>query len=148
MIVRPAALAALLAASGTAWAQAPVQPGQWEIVTTVESVDMPGVPPSVAAMMKRKPVAIKHCLTPEEAGRGPQDMMKNDKSCRFTRYSMVGGTLASEMVCKQNGATITATSMGSFTPTGFNVRARTVMSGAQSMTMTATTMGRRIGACR
>ena len=62
--------------------------------------------------------------------------------------SMVGGTLASEMVCKQNGATITATSMGSFTPTGFNVRARTVMTGAQSMTMTATTMGRRIGACR
>jgi hypothetical protein len=149
IIVRYAALAALFALPVAAMA-APtaVQPGQWEVLTTVEAVDIPGAPPAVAAMMKRKPVSVKYCITPEEAARGPQDMMKSDKSCRFTRYAMAGGKLSSEMVCTQSGATVTATREGSFTPTGFNLRARTVMSGAQTMTMTATTVGRRIGECR
>lgn len=139
----------VLAAAGLgAPALAQVTPGKWEIVTTVNSVDMPGAPPFVANMMKGKPIKVSHCLTPEEAARGPQDMMKARKECTFTRYSMAGGKLDSVMVCQQGGGTMTATSSGSFTPTSFTSSARTVMTGAQQMTMTATAVGTRVGDCK
>jgi hypothetical protein len=125
-----------------------IQPGQWDIVTTVQSVEMPGAPPQIAAMMKGKPVRVSQCITPADAAKGPQEMMKSNKQCRFTRYSMAGGKLSSEMVCDQRGGTMTATSTGSFTPTGFTATGRTVITGAQKMTLTATTVGKRLGACK
>jgi hypothetical protein len=138
-----------LAVSPTFAAAQAVQPGQWEIVTTVQSVEMPGAPPQVAAMMKGRPIRISQCISPADAAKGPQEMMKSSKQCRFTRYSMAGGRLSSEMVCDQDGGgAITATSTGTFTPTAFTATGRTVMTGAQGMTMTATTIGKRIGACK
>jgi hypothetical protein len=139
--------AALAATPALAAAQG-VQPGQWEILTTVQSIDMPGAPPQVAAMMKGKPIRISQCITAADAAKGPQEMMKSNKQCRFTRYSMVGGKLSSEMVCNQGGGTMTATSSGTFTPTSFTTSGRSVMTGAQKMTLTATTVGKRIGACK
>ena len=148
--IRMAALAALLALPGIAHGQAMgVTPGQWEIAMTIHSVDMPGAPPGVAGMMTGRTTKVKHCITPEEASRGPQDMLKSSKSCTFTRYSMVGGKLNSQMVCKQGGGTMTATSTGSFTPTSFVANGRTVTTGGgMPMTMTATTIGKRVGDCR
>ncbi len=129
-------------------ASAQVMPGKWEIVTTVQSVDMPGAPPFVATMMKGKPVKVSQCVTPEQAANGPQEMLKINKQCRFTRYSMAGGKLDSVVVCQQGGGTMTATSSGSFTATGFSTNGRTVMTGPHAMTLTATSVGRRIGECK
>lgn len=141
-------IAAAIAAPAWAAGAQTVQPGQWDIVTEVQSVDMPGAPAGVAAMIKGHPIRISQCLTPEQASRGPQDLMKGNKQCRFTRYSMTGGKLESEMVCQQGGGTMTATSSGSFTPTSFTVTGTSVMvNGAQRMTVVANTSGRRTGAC-
>ncbi|WP_415644149.1 DUF3617 domain-containing protein [Sphingomonas antarctica] len=129
-------------------ASAQVSPGKWEIVTTIHSVDMPNAPPFVADMMKGKPIKVSHCLTPAEAVRGPQDLMKSRKECTFTRYSMVGGKLDSVMVCKQSGGTMTSTSRGSFTLNSFTTTGRSVATGAQPITMTATAIGRRVGECK
>lgn len=129
-------------------AQAQVTPGQWEIVTTVDSMDMPGAPPGIAAMMKGRPIKVRHCLTADEAARGPQEMMKARKECTFSRYAMTGGKLDSVMTCQQGGSTMTATSSGSFTPTDFATTSRTVMTGSHAMTMTAKTIGRRVGDCK
>ena len=137
---------AALALPAAAFAQ--VTPGKWEIVTTVNSVDMPGAPPFVANMMKGKPIKVSHCLTPEEAARGPQEMMKARKECRFTRYSMAGGKLDSVMVCEQGGGTMTATSSGSFTSTGFTATGRSVMTGGAAMTVTTVSTGKRVGDCK
>lgn len=138
--------AALLAMPGVVAAQA-VQPGQWDIATTIDSIDMPGAPPQVAAMMRGRTTHIKHCISAEDAAKGPQELMKSNKSCRFTRYSMAGGKLDSEMTCTQGGGTMTAVSTGSFTPTSFATTGTVTMSGAQAMRMTASTAGKRIGAC-
>ena len=127
---------------------AQVTPGKWDIVTTINSVDMPGAPPFIANMMKGKPIKISHCLTAEEAARGPQEMMKSRKECRFTRYSMAGGKLDSVMVCEQGSNVTTATSTGSFTSTGFTSNARSVTTGNQPMTMTMTAVGTRTGDCK
>ena len=141
-------LFALLAAVPALAAAQSVTPGKWEITNTVESMDMPGAPPGIAAMMKGHPIKVSHCVTPEEAARGPQDMMKSRKECQFTRYSMAGGKLSSEMVCKQGGGTMTAVSTGSVTATSFTTSARTVMTGSQPMTMSGTWVGRRVGDCK
>jgi len=137
---------AVVGFSGLAQA-AGIQSGQWEVVTTVEQVTMPGAPPAVAQMMKGKPITVRHCITPEQAARGPRDMLKNDKSCTVKSYAMTGNRLTSEIVCKQGGNTMTATSSGTFTPTGYTLRGKTVMTGQQAMTMTTSAVGRRIGAC-
>ncbi len=138
-----------LAAPVAAQAQsAGINPGQWEIAVTINSMDMPGAPPAIANMMKGKTTKVKHCITPEEAARGPQELLKSDKSCTFTRYSMTGGALSSEMVCKQGGGMMTATTTGSFTPDSFTATGRTVSTGGMPMTMTSTSVGQRVGDCK
>lgn len=131
----------------SAAAQAQVQPGQWEASVTVQSIDMPGAPPQVAAMMRGKTTKQNYCITPEQAAKGPQEMIKQNPSCRFTKYTMTGGTISTAMICSQNGGTMTAQSNGSYTPTSFNITSTAVMSGQMSMRMTSVGSGRRLGPC-
>lgn len=148
IVFRKLALAALAVLAMPVGALAAgVQPGQWQIAVTINSADMPGAPPAVAKMMVGRTTTLKQCITPEDAARGPQDMLKSDKNCVFTRYSMVGGKLSSEMTCKQRGSTVTAVSAGSFTPTSFTANGRSTMTGDMPMTMTSTVVGKRIGDC-
>lgn len=128
-------------------AHAQVQPGMWESSVTVQSIDMPGAPPQMAAMMKGKTTKQSYCITPEQAKQGPQEMLKQNPSCRFTKYSMLGGRISTEMSCQQNGGTMTARANGSYSPTSFNITSSATMTGRMSMKMTSTSTGRRIGAC-
>lgn len=124
-----------------------VQSGQWEIVTTIKDAVIPGAPPATVAAMKRQPNRVTRCLTAAEANRGPEDIMKQNKQCRFTRYSKKAGKMDSQMVCKQPDGTMTATSTGRFTATSFSTTAHVVRTGAQSVTMTTLAEGKRVGAC-
>ena len=115
---------------------------------TINSVVMPGAPAGVVKMMTGRTTTVKHCITPAEASRGPQEMLKQSKSCSFTHYAMTSGRLSSTMVCKQGGGTMTATTTGTFTPTAFSASSRMVTTGGgMPMTMTSTSTGRRIGDC-
>lgn len=126
---------------------AQVQPGQWESTVTVQSIDMPGAPPQMAAMMKGKTTRQSYCITPEQAAKGPQEMLKQNPSCRFTKYSMAGGVISTAMTCSQNGGTMTAQANGKYNSTSFNVTSTAVMSGRMSMRMTSASSGRRLGPC-
>jgi hypothetical protein len=137
----------VLAAVLSTAAQAQVQPGQWEATVTVQSIDMPGAPPQVAAMMKGKTTRQSYCITPEQAAKGPQEMLKQNPSCHFTKYSMMGGVMSTAMTCAQNGGTMTAQANGKYTPTSFNVTSTAVMTGKMSMRMTSAGTGRRLGPC-
>lgn len=149
VIMRSAAIFVAAMVPATSFAQAPVvTPGQWEMAVTINTVDMPNAPPMVAKMMQGRTSTIRHCITPEEAARGPQEAMKSDKSCSFTHYSAAGGKLSSEMVCTQSRGTLTATSSGTYTATSFAATGKSVMSGSNPMTMTTTTSGHRIGDCK
>lgn len=103
--------ACLLMASAGALAQAQVQPGLWEASTTVNSIDIPGAPPQAAQMMKGQMASggrnkMTYCITPQQAAQGPQEMLKQNPSCRFSKYVMKAGRIATEMSCTQNGGTI------------------------------------------
>ena len=125
-----------------------IQPGQWEVAVTVQSIDMPGAPAGIASLMQGRTTKVTHCLTAEEAARGPQEMLKTGKSCAFTRYSMAGGQLDSEMVCQQGGGEMTAVTTGSFTPDSFTAAGKAVSTGPMPMTMTSTSVGHRLGDCK
>jgi hypothetical protein len=134
-------------------AAAQVTPGQWETTVTIKSMDMPGAPPQVAQMMKSrmaggKPTRTSYCVTPEQAAKGPQEMLKQNPSCRFTKFSMAGGKIATEMTCKQDGGTMTAKSSGSYTAKAFNVNSNVAMSGQMSMRMASSNVGRWLGPCK
>ncbi len=146
---KPALLGLLaLAAALPAQAAPGIQPGEWEIAVTINSVDMPSAPAGVANMMRGKTTTIRHCITPADAARGPQDMLKSDRSCSFTKYSMAAGRLSSEMTCVRRGMTLTASSSGTFTPVSFTATGRSVATGGMTMTTTSTTTGRRVGDCK
>lgn len=134
-------------------AQAQMTPGQWETVVTMRSMEMPGAPPQVAQMMKGrmaggKPTRTTYCVTPEQARQGPKDLFKQNPSCRFTKFVMAGGNVATEMVCKQDGGTMTARSSGRYTAKSYNVTASMVMSGQMSMKMSSSNVGRWLGPCK
>lgn len=132
-----------------ALADTPIQPGQWEVRSQVTSIDMPGAPPQMLQMMK-KPHVVRHCMTPEQAARGPQDMLKDRKSeCRFARYALSGGKLDAVMQCSsRERGTMTVTSKGRYAPGSYDVNNTMVMSGPQgAMRMTSVGQGRRVGPC-
>lgn len=141
--------ASVLIAGSAAHAQ--VQPGQWETVVTVKSVDMPGAPPQVAQMMRQRmggaPTRSRYCITPEQAAKGPQEMLKQNSSCKFSKYAVTGGVIATEMTCTQGGGTMTARANGSYTPNSFSVTSSAVMSGQMSMRIATTSTGKRLGPC-
>lgn len=137
---------------GSAAAEAQVQPGQWETSSTINSIEVPGVPPQIAEMMKSQMAGGKvtrttYCITPQQAAQGPQEMLKQNPSCRFAKYSMKGGAISTEMSCTENGGTMTVRASGSYTPTNFNVTSNAVMSGQMSMRLSSTSVGRHIGPC-
>jgi hypothetical protein len=143
------AAVALIGVPALALAQSSgVTPGQWEIAVTINTVDMPGGPAFVAKMMQGKTTRIKHCITPEEAARGPQDLLKSSKSCTFTKYSMQNGRMNSEMTCTTGGQTTTSVSSGSFTPASFTATGRSATTGQMPMTMTSSSTGRLLGPCK
>ena len=135
--------------SAPALAATPIQPGQWEVRSQVTSIDMPGAPPQMLEMM-RKPHVTRHCLTPEQAAKGPQEMLKERKGeCRFTRYALAGGRLDSVMQCssKERG-TMTVTSRGRYASGSYDVTSAMVMSGPRGqMKMSTVGQGKRVGPC-
>lgn len=139
-------IAAVAMLPATASAQT-VKSGQWQIVTTIREARIPGAPLAAIAAMKARPTRVSRCLTAAEANRGPEEIMKQNKQCRFTRYSRKAGKLDSQMVCKQPDGTMTATSAGSFTATGFSTTAHMTRTGVQTVTMTTVAEGKRIGPC-
>ena len=138
---------ALMLLAGPAAAQT-IQPGQWQTTSTVQQMEMPGMPAGLAGLVKRKPTTISNCVTPEQAKAGPQEMLKSAPECRFTRFSMAGGKYASEMVCARGGMTTTATSTGTYSATSLDAVSRIVGTGDHQMKMTVAVSGRRVGECR
>ena len=147
MVAGATLVSASLAAAAMAQSLA-IQPGMWEIVSTTTAVDMPSAPPAVANMMRGKAMTIKHCITPQEAAEGPQAAMKKNKACTVSYHTGPGGRFSSEMVCRQDGGTMNATSSGTASATAFTSTTRMVMSGGMAMTMTSTASGHRIGNCK
>ena len=115
------ALLALMGLSLTATAQE-TDPGLWEIRVQMTSPDGSGpmaqmqeelknMPPEMQQMMKQQmasmgmsmdggmDMTIQHCVTPEEAQKGPVQEGQTEDGCTYTQVKQKGNTWTGKMVC-------------------------------------------------
>jgi hypothetical protein len=77
-----------------------IDPGLWEVTSTIESGDMPGAQMDVGKVMDRAPTVARHCLTPEDAAKGPEALLLLTRpDCSFLHSSMAHGRLHATLSC-------------------------------------------------
>jgi hypothetical protein len=147
---------------GGAGGGAQLQPGQWEMVTQITNIEVPGAPPEMAEAMRaaaaRQRQTQNRCITPQEAANPGASMMNAGQAtgCNFTEQNFSGGTMRLVGTCQAPGGQgQVATRMeGTYTATTMEARitAEVTMANAppgspRTVRSTGTLMGRRTGDC-
>ena len=130
------------------------EPGQYRVSMEVLEVDLPGLPPEAADMMKQNMDGQTHqyCLRQEDVDKGFEEMARQGQrgDCSFSRFDVADGDLDAEMTCNVDGqGTMTMTLNGTGTPTR-SVMEMTVKgnpAGMGEMTMRTKSVHERIGDC-
>jgi hypothetical protein len=139
--------------SGMMSSDSMVEPGLWQSKATVLEMNVPGMPPQYAAKMKQSMAehrneASKHCITVADVKKPKEDFFGADKSCRYDHFTMGGGKIDIQMVCKQENLTQTTNMSGSYTPTTYSLDMSSNGTGReQGMTMKMHVDAQRIGEC-
>jgi hypothetical protein len=99
-----------------------IEPGEWQLTTKIEQMEMPGLSPEDEARMKQMTATdsadtANHCVTPAEAKKPMTNFSGTQKSCTYDHYTMGAGRIDIAMVCQQSGETQTSHIVGTFTPT-------------------------------
>ena len=132
---------------GIAYAQGimPVRPGMWEI--TVRMKPLAGFPANAAAMMSR-PQTLHNCVTPEDARKGMQSLLKGEAkgNCSFTKLRVSGGTYSHQMVCTGQSKMV-MTASGTYSPTAYTGTTRMVMNNGK-MILAGNVAGKLVGPCK
>lgn len=158
LILTPLALAAL---AGCSKGATQIQAGQWEIVTELRSVDMPGAPPELVQQVRSqigRPESNPTCLSAEQARAflqfTRQLLTQGQPNCTFAEETYADGKLRQRATCPgpagQPGGNMSLD--GGYTVTTFNgtvnaERPNPVNPGAGAIRMNAVLRGRRIGDC-
>ncbi len=145
------ALLAVIVAAPAAAVPPPayMQPGMWDIATTIDNVQMQGPMAGVGAMMRGKTTRMQHCVTAEEAARGPAEAANARKDCTFARQSVSGGRVSVEGTCRRGAMVEQITEDGEYGPGGFRLKARAAGTGGpMPMVMDMSIVGTRTGDCR
>ncbi len=155
LILTPLALAAL---AGCAKGADQIQAGQWEIVSELRSLDMPGAPAEVQAQARSqvgRPETAPLCLPAEEARTFVQTIRRGQPAtCQVSDEVYAGGVMRTRVSCP-GPAGQQATQMaldGTFTMTTFNstiTEERPNPGGANlgPVRRTVVIRGRRLGEC-
>ncbi len=141
---------AIAALSVTAAGAGEINPGQWTTSGTVTAVDMPGMPPEMLGMMKKRPISHSYCLTQAEIDKGPKRMFsEGNGECSYSKFNMAGGRLNAVMQCKGPQGNAQMTMLGTYTPDSYSSVNIMVMDGPQGkMRMTTKLSGKRTGPCK
>lgn len=132
-----------------------VRPGRWVSDVTLESIDIPGMPPAAAeqikATMAKAASGHETCLTPEQAGRPGEDFFAgSDGNCRYDNFSMDGGKIEGVMRCTAQGSTQLIRFDGAYSPDSYDMQMSSTLEtgpGANPMTMQMRIKSRRVGEC-
>ncbi len=158
-----AAGAAAGATGGAPAATGPaMQPGQWEMVTQVTALEMPGAPPAAQAQLRAqqgRSQTDRQCITPEQAANPSRNLVSGAQSgnCQFGDTIWSGGVIRIRATCRQPGGSGQAEMAmeGSFTATTLDARLSVIATGpnltgapgTQQMRATSIVRGRRVGEC-
>src|SRR5438270_3946920 len=110
--------------SGMMTSDSMVEPGLWQSKATVLDMNVPGMPPQYAAKMKQEIAeqrnqVTKHCITEADVKKPKEDFFGAEKSCHYAHFTMGGGKMDIQMVCRQENMTQTMNVYGSYTPTTY-----------------------------
>lgn len=125
-----------------------IDPGLWEVTSTVESGDMPGAQMDVGRVMDRAPTVARHCLTPEDAAKGPEGLLLLTRpDCRFLHSAMDRGRLHATLSCGADTPDqMTVEVNGRFSSRHYKAVSDIAMA-RDHMTMTVAATAKWIGAC-
>jgi hypothetical protein len=128
------------------------RPGKWASTTTIEALEIPGMPPEAAEyqkkMMRGIATGIESCLTPEQAARPNEGFFAGQEgNCRYDRYSAEAGKLSAVMRCGSGDSAQLVEFEGSFAPEQYELRMVSKAEGPAARTMTMKINARRIGEC-
>lgn len=165
LIILAPAIALTVIAAGCSGGADQLQAGQWEMVTQVKSIEIPGAPPEAQAQIRAgigQSQTNQDCISAERARNPLQEMRQmmsqgQAANCRFTDEVFGGGVIRIRATCPGPGGQAGGGQMsleGSFTATTLqatlSVRAQganPAMPGATGMNMSAEIRGRRVGEC-
>jgi len=140
--------------SGVMSSDTMIEPGLWKSKVTVLDMNIPGMPAQYADKMKQSMAENRdqtntHCVKPEDVKKPKEDFFGADKNCRYEHFTMGGGKIDIQMVCKEEGSTQTSNMSGSYTPTSYSMDMSMNGSGGQQngMTMKMHVDANRVGEC-
>ncbi len=151
---RLALLAALMAVASCNRAPAGdglIRPGNWTADLTVDSIDVPGMPPEmIDAYKKRWEIHRSKCITLADTRTPDRLLFGRPDSCEYSRQTMVGGKISATMNCEQPGATQTIQLEGDYQPDRYTLHVNGMVEDrgeGQTVSYVATLEARRTGAC-
>lgn len=148
-----ASIAEVEAKVKAAGATVQLSPGRWETSVKVDRMEVPGMPPAMAAHMQQQLSQVAHgasCLTPEQARKPAADFFAGKKSqdCRYDSFTMGDGKIDAAMTCGSGNPKIAATLKGTYAPETFRMAILMDGKGQASVpTIAMTVDARHVGAC-
>jgi len=140
------------ASGGGGSAGATMQPGEWEMTTTVTRMNVTGMPAGMNAPMPPAQTA-RNCLTPEEAAQASENFLSETtgagEGCTAENSSMSGGRIQATVQCTRPEGRVRMTMNGTYSATTLDMtqRVQTSAPGGQNVEMEARISGRRVGEC-
>lgn len=131
-----------------------IEPGLWQSKTTIKEMNIPGMPPQMAAKMKQSMAegqvhSGSHCVTEADVKKPKENFFGADKDCKFQHFAMGGGKMDIAMVCNREGSTQTMNMSGTYTSTTYSLDMAMNASGGdgQGMSMKGHVDAQRVGQC-
>ncbi|WP_162875506.1 DUF3617 domain-containing protein [Sphingomonas crusticola] len=129
-----------------------IEPGQWEMSFLIDKMEIPGMPAGSNPPQQAQKAST--CITPEQAAKPAGDLFagKGAGDCKFDTFTMNDGKMNATMSCKMPnmpGQSKTVMS-GNYASTHFDNEVTSTVSGmpgGQTVTIHATSSGRRLGEC-
>ncbi len=123
-----------------------MQPGEWEMVTQVTEMSMPGMPAGVMPKQAMQKTTVKSCLTPEQTKKPDASFFsgRKDSKCSYKGFEMTAGTVTGTITCPSGEGTQKMTIAGKYEPESYDIE---MAMASERMNMKMHTTGKRVGDC-
>lgn len=132
-----------------------MQAGKWRSTVQFTEVEIPGLPPQMAQMMRSQmgqPYSTEYCVSSEDLRRPKAEALggRGAEDCSYEDWSYANGRMRMALVCEVEGQGRMRTVIeGSGAPTEYQGTVNSMMTGGQmsTMRMSGKVSGQRIGDC-
>lgn len=128
-----------------------IRAGNWTADVTVDSIDVPNMPPELVENFKKKyEIHRSKCLTPEDVRTPDRLLFGRPDGCEYSEQRMAGGKISGTMNCRSASEMQTIQLEGSYEPERYSLHINGMVEdreAGQTVSYVATLQARRTGAC-